>query len=274
MPHRACSSTRSAKRSSPRPIDSCGPGKVRSSSSARAANAGPAEARSRAGGRGRRRDPVGHPPGPRRRRVRDHRDRRRLPGAGSVGMAHRASSSARRRSTPPPPPRGRQGQSATDRSSWRPSCSTHAAQTYHPSRPDREGPPPSRRLTGPPYSRRWGEDARAAPSQATDDGEVECPRCGSHRLQAGRFGRRSSQRSGHARPDERDRPGRALPHDTHVRERGIVALHWRMRLVHALASCASHHAIHSTRPSTVTWCSCGASRWLLELHHGHLNRHP
>src|SRR6266705_1755859 len=24
----------------------------------------------------------------------------------------------------------------------------------------------------------------------------------------------------------------------------------------ALASCASHHAIHAARPSTVTWCSC------------------
>jgi hypothetical protein len=42
--------------------------------------------------------------------------------------------------------------------------------------------------------------------------------------------------------------------------------------VHALASCASHHAIHSARPSTVTWCSYDASRWLLEPHHGRLNR--
>jgi hypothetical protein len=44
----------------------------------------------------------------------------------------------------------------------------------------------------------------------------------------------------------------------------------RRGLVHALASCASHQAIHSASPSTVTWCSCVPSRWLLELHHGHL----
>jgi hypothetical protein len=36
---------------------------------------------------------------------------------------------------------------------------------------------------------------------------------------------------------------------------------------HALASCASHQAIHSARPSTVRWSSWVPSRWLLELHH-------
>ena len=33
-----------------------------------------------------------------------------------------------------------------------------------------------------------------------------------------------------------------------------------MRLVHALVSCASHQAIHSSRPSTVTWWSWVPSR--------------
>jgi hypothetical protein len=34
-----------------------------------------------------------------------------------------------------------------------------------------------------------------------------------------------------------------------------------LTFAHALASRASHQAIHSARPSTITWCSCVPSRW-------------
>jgi hypothetical protein len=59
-------------------------------------------------------------------------------------------------------------------------------------------------------------------------------------------------------------PALCVLHDTQVPATGR-ARHRPARLeerpVHALACCASHHAIHSARPSTITWCSCNASRW-------------
>ena len=48
---------------------------------------------------------------------------------------------------------------------------------------------------------------------------------------------------------------RSLAPDRALAGIGIVLLTPEDRPVHALASCASHHAIHSARPSTVTWCS-------------------